>query len=260
MSALKNVIRKNTLFYQLNFTSPAFSDQYISLRQKEGRVYSNDILCNLPNISATHPLRKEWAIRKNSLQKLIRYLHHQNKRQRILELGCGNGWLAHRLASSLSSDVYAMDVNERELEQGVAVFKQTKNLTFICGDIFTCDLDKNVFDTVILAASIQYFPDFKHLIQRLLTLLAQDGEIHIIDSPFYDNKDVDRARKRSEEYFSQCGFPSMKDHYHHHSWDALAPFNYKILYNPEILINRIKKYVAPVSPFPWIKVFGQNTA
>lgn len=245
-------IRKNNILYQQQFAPDSFADHYLLLRQKENRIFSNEELKMLPDVPPNHPLKREWDIRKHTLKNLINYLQ-KKKLSRVLELGCGNGWLSHRLAKSLIADIYAMDVNEKELLQGASVF-EIKNLHFIFGDIFTYDFNADKFDIIVLAASVQYFPDFTQIIKRLLSLLKTDGEIHIVDSPFYDMNDVDAARKRSETYFNKLGFPEMSAHYYHRTWQEIEGFNCTLLYDPSAIMNRIKKYMLPVSPFPWIKI------
>ena len=51
-----------------------FETLYIELREKEGRIYSDEQVALLPNISDTHAHYNEWVIRKDSSQKLLRWL------------------------------------------------------------------------------------------------------------------------------------------------------------------------------------------
>ena len=75
-----------------------FEKLYTQLREREGRIYTDNEVANLPEITVTHPHYKEWLIRKESSQKLIDHLKKTNQPLDILEMGCGNGWLCHRLA------------------------------------------------------------------------------------------------------------------------------------------------------------------
>src|SRR6185369_492378 len=103
----------------------------------EQRVYSDDVVRNLPDFSEQSTLKKEWDIRKITVRKLIKYLEKKNEKLSILELGCGNGWLSHQLAASLNAEVFGVDVNETELLQGARIFKDDQNLSFLCADIFS---------------------------------------------------------------------------------------------------------------------------
>lgn len=247
---------KNNIFYQQHFQGfPDFENTYLSLRHKENRLYSDEIVKSLPEIPSHHALRKEWMIRKSTLQRLIPYLNlNQKKQSKILELGCGNGWLANHLATLPNSEVVGVDVNETELKQGSRVFAETKNLSFAYADIFAAHFPYSLFDYIILSGSIQYFRDIGILFAKLLTLLADNGEIHIVDSPVYNEDDVASANIRSEKYFINAGFPLMKQQYHHHTWQMLDPFHPVIFYNPDFFLNRMKRKFSVASPFPWIKI------
>ena len=120
------------------------------------------------------------------MQRLIHYVN-QKKFKTILEIGCGNGWLSNHLAKT-KAEVYALDMNEVELIQGARVYKGIENLNFLYADILNNPFQEKVFDLIVLASSIQYFPDVGRLIQSLQPLLTKHGEIHIFDSPIYQNK------------------------------------------------------------------------
>ena len=70
-----------------------FETLYLQLREKEGRVYPDEHVALLPDVSTTHPHYKEWLVRQESSQKLLRWLKKKKKPLDILEIGCGNGWL-----------------------------------------------------------------------------------------------------------------------------------------------------------------------
>lgn len=247
----------NNIFYQKDLSrSNAFEKAYLSLREKENRIYPDELVSVLPEIYAHHPLKKEWMMRKSTIQPLILYLNKKN-RPKILELGCGNGWLANHLATIPNSEVIGMDINETELIQGVRVFKETENLLFVYADILKISLP-HAFDYIILSSSVQYFSDMETLFDKLLNLLASDGEIHVIDSPVYRKSDVAAANKRSEEYFARLGFPQMKQHYYHHVWQMFESFHPEVLYNPDTLLNKMKRKFFIGSPFPWIKIAARE--
>lgn len=243
----------NNLFYQLDFPGTgSFEKQYINLRRKENRIYPDEVLVKLPEISADHPLRAEWRIRDNSARKLLKHLQ-KKPTGKILEVGCGNGWLCHHLAQLPACEVAGMDVNENELLQAARVFSGISNLTFCKADIFkTVPFDR--VDCIVLAASIQYFADVPSLLNRLLNLLADEGEIHILDSPFYDDCRIPSARNSSNAYFRGRGFPMMRKYYYHHSWKSIVPFNPGILYDPRDRLNKLRQKLMSASPFPWIVI------
>jgi hypothetical protein len=102
---------------------------------------------------------------------------------------------------------------------------------------------------IIFAASIQYFPMFEPTVRQALSLLHPSGEIHILDSPFYHDRELEPARKRSHLYYQSIGFGEMAEFYFHHSYDSFNGFSNKILYNPFSWKNKIFR---KKDPFPWI--------
>lgn len=228
-------------------SSNGFEQLYIDLRIHEKRLYTDDEVMWLPDVSSDDVHSQEWKIRKASCRRLTRYLAAKKKALKILEVGCGNGWLSYHLSQIPGSNVVGLDVNFFELQQASRVFAATPNLRFIYGDLNDVQNDK--FDIIVFAASIQYFRSFSDIIQSALTRLNTDAEIHIIDSHFYYQTELEAARQRSRQYFDSKGFDKMDGFYFHHTLKDLDDFNAEILYNPNSLINRILK---KRSPFHWV--------
>lgn len=242
------------LYFQKNLRrSQLFENLYISIRKKEGRIYSDTMIAKLPYIETSHPLSKEWVVRKKTTKRLIQYLNLTQPKT-ILEVGCGNGWLAHYIHSSLNVDCFGVDVNEAELRQAVRVFGNHQGLAFIYADIFSEIFDKPVADSIILASVIQYFSDAESLLTRLVNILAPGGQLHLIDSPFYTEKTIQSARERSKKYFNSLGQAEMQFHYFHHQWNVLDKFDFTINYNPSTFLNRLFRKAYNDSPFPWIVI------
>lgn len=231
-----------------------FEAKYLALRRKEKRLYSDDEVKLLPFASSLNPHKKEWEYRSQSFIRFKEYLKSFNRELEILDLGCGNGWFAGELSKEFSHNFYCVDINLYELKQGARVFKKDK-IKFIYGSILQMKLGKNSFDLIVLNSSAQYFSDFNSLIQELLYVLKPDGEIHIIDSPFYEDDKLLNAKQRTEAYYKAIGLPEMKDYYFHHSYKDLMNFNIDFLYNPQKLKNKILSIAFKNdSPFPWIRI------
>lgn len=239
--------------YILSEAKNDFESVYLKVREKEKRIYSDAELLILPFASNSNPHKKEWSLRAKSFKKFTKYLQTKKNGLNILDLGCGNGWCSGQLSKFYDHYYYCIDLNLTELKQGSKNFK-SKKLKFIYADIFLIELPVNFFDIVIINAAVQYFPDFKKLINRLLILLTEKGEIHIIDSPFYSADEAVKAKQRSLDYYSSMNFPEMANIYFHHTWNGLKEFDYKILHNPSTFMNRFKKILIEDSPFPWIGI------
>jgi len=229
-----------------------FEEQYISVRQKENRLYGDEQVKWLPEIGRSHPHYKEWQIRRNSSDKLIQHLSDKKRELNILEVGCGNGWLCSQLSKIPGSNVAGIDINKTELDQAKRVFDHIENLEFLNCEIVDKNIRNEKFDAIIFAASIQYFPSLNEILLIALQVLNPDGEIHILDSSFYKPFELEMARKRTIDYYRSIEFASMSKHYFHHCIDELKPFNYKIFHNPDLIINWLMRNK---NPFHWICIY-----
>jgi SAM-dependent methyltransferase len=229
--------------------SNEFEQLYIDLRNHEKRIYTDEEVAWLPDVNEDHIHRKEWEIRKASCRKLTRYLGNKKGSLKILEVGCGNGWLSYKLSQIPYSNVIGLDVNLLELQQAERVFAAIPNLSFIHGDIDSPLLEFEKFDIIVFAASIQYFSSFSNVIETMLNRLNDKGEIHITDSHFYNQTEVEDAKQRSQRYFHSKGFNKMGDFYFHHTVRELDEFYYVIFYDPNSIMNRMLR---KKNPFHWI--------
>ncbi|MBL7779566.1 MAG: class I SAM-dependent methyltransferase [Saprospiraceae bacterium] len=227
---------------------------YLEVRRREGRVPSDEELLQLPEVTQPPALAREWRWRKRAFQRLDNYLNRRFREFpiRVLDLGCGNGWMSNLLAANPLRSVTAVDLNETELEQGSRVFRRD-NLQFVYGDILQDGWPEQSFEVIVLAASVQYFPDLGELIATLKKLLTPNGEIHLLDSNFYrDAAATDAARKRTEAYYEQVGVPEMAGYYHHHlRWEVLACGGEDLNAGLWMALLRRVKYLGP---FPWLRI------
>ncbi len=243
-------------FYNKESISSSFEKLYLEIREKEGRIYPDEVVMNLPDVSDEHPLRKEWTIRKKSSDWLTNYLSVYNLRPtKVLEVGCGNGWLSNKLYRTFPFDICGVDINESELKQASRLSK-SKRLLFVHGNILEDLFPSETFEIIVLASSIQYFPDLNLLIKRLLELLKPFGEIHILDSPICDSIHESKKKSRSSyRYFSSLGFSEMSAHYFYHTWEELAGTKFTIMFDPKSWKAFLKRRLGFIqTPFPWIKI------
>ncbi len=237
------------------YTETSASDLYLRVRRKEGRLYSDDMVANLPSVPASDPLNKEWRARSASLNRLKEYLRGLHRPLKVLEVGCGNGWLSRHLSELGGVRVCGLDRNHLELSQGARLFGRN-NLTFLHADICWAPFHTGAFDMIVLASSLQYFPDLNALILGLRDLLDGNGQIHILDTPLYDPAEVQDARERTLRYYSHLGFPEMARHYHHHTYEELEKYSPRWLYRPHSFDARMDRVLGrPSSPFPWFCLF-----
>lgn len=242
-----HIRQKNGVFLASKPTND-FSDAYIKVRQNEGRIYSDDELTGLPQIATNHRHADEWKLRQKSARRFADYLEKNKQDALLLEIGCGNGWFTRWCAKHVKTAV-GIDVNHQELEQAARVF-ESNNIHFAYWNIFSDNPFNAKFDVIVLNAVIQYFPNFEKLLSCLKKHLSPGGEIHILDSPFYQANAVDLAKQRTQAYYQKAGVPEMAEHYFHHSIDAISDF--EVLYQPSQ--NKLKRLIKGKDmPFGWYK-------
>lgn len=230
---------------------PEFEETYLKIREKEKRILSDEMVSDLPRTPIGYEHNVEWKTRKAAAQKVLAWLKNTQPIYSALDVGCGNGWFTNQL-HSVCQEVVGIDINLSELKQARRVFNQT-TLNFCYAEVYSEKLTLASFDVITINAAIQYFPDIEKLLYRLLGLLAPDGEIHIIDSPFYSHQKIAAAKNRTRQYFEQINHPEMTRHYFHHCWNSLNSFNYRVMFDPETIKHRtMRKLGCAVPSFPWI--------
>ncbi|MGB8193645.1 MAG: methyltransferase domain-containing protein [Chitinophagaceae bacterium] len=228
-----------------------FQQQYIALREKEMRLYSDEQVRQLPFIGNDHPHYDEWLVRRNSSEKLLKRIRKMKMPLKILDVGCGNGWLSNQLSQVPGTEVTGFDINLVELQQAKRVFQERDNLQFASNSPFQSMQGEQRFDLILFAASIQYFSSLNAVISEALQKLTPRGRIHIIDSHFYAPEELAAARQRTVEHYKSLGFDGLSAHYFHHTLNALKPFNFEIVYNPDAAWNKLRRKKAP---FHWISI------
>ncbi len=228
-----------------------FETMYIATRKKENRVYTDDQVSLLPAIDPSHIHYSEWQSRRRSASRLFNYLKAKKKSLSILEVGCGNGWLSALLATIPDADVTGIDIIETELEQAKRVFNKRPNLVFFKTGLEDIHLVTKKFDAIIFSASIQYFASPETIIARALSLLNNEGEIHILDSHFYKPAEIGNAKGRTKLYYQSIGQEAMASKYFHHTIETLSSFKYKMLFAPGGIKNKL---IRNKDPFPWVLI------
>ena len=228
-----------------------FSDTYIAVRKKEHRVLNDAEVSKLPSVAPDNPNYKEWELRADTATRFLKYIKSNNNKLSILDIGCGNGWFSNKMAALHNTKVLGIDINEYELKQASSVFNNNR-VSFAYFDIFSDNnLFNGKFDIITLNASIQYFENFENLILKLKEFLNKEGEIHILDSPFYKTEEITKAKSRTLNYFSSIGFPKMADYYFHHSLKDVSGFD--VLFQPKKSVFT-KLLGLKKSPFMWLRL------
>ncbi|CAG5076332.1 class I SAM-dependent methyltransferase [Parvicella tangerina] len=225
-----------------------FENNYLSVREKEQRVYTDSQIKKLPYIAPNLEQKGEWILRTKTTNRFLNYIQKQDFKH-VLDLGCGNGWFTHLIAKALpNTSVLGGDINQMELDQATRCFSNA-NLNFQFIDVFDFEPDQQ-FDLITINAAIQYFPSVAQLLTKVQSLLTEHGEFHVLDSPVYnDANKAEEARQRSIAYYSKMGVPELSNSYHHHTWQDFSTFD--VLYQPSK--NKLVRKIKNDSPFPWLR-------
>jgi len=197
---------------------------YFEVRNKEGRIITDDLLRLLPYVPQDNPYKSEWDLRAKNFEKFVAHLQSKNKILSILDIGCGNGWMTSRLSKE-GHKLTGLDLNMAELLQAEKVFKENDKLQWMYADVMNDQLHLDKFDIILFSASCQYFADVQQLTNKVSEYLYTGGEIHFTDSIFYKNPV--EAKARSLAYYTKLGYPDMAAYYHHHSVQSLKDAGYK---------------------------------
>ena len=250
----------------------SFAEAYLLARSREQRLLPDAVVAALPDfavapdVAADRSRGDEWRQRADSSVRLTGYLADLAARRRlpltVWEVGCGNGWLAARLASAPDVSVVGFDVNVEELEQAHRVFDGRDRLCFALGDLGALPEQLRMArgvgpDIVVMASVLQYVVDPNSILRRAVGASVPGTEFHVLDSPIYDDaSEVDAARQRTRDHYEQIGVPTMAEHYHHHTWDAFAGLRADVLYRPDAPAVRLQRRLLrrARSSFPWIRI------
>ncbi len=225
-----------------------FERNYLKVREKEKRVLNIEEIRKLPFVESESADYDLWRTRRHNINRFLKYLAQKNKPLKILDVGCGNGFFTN-LMQKQGHFVTGLDVNIVELNQAVEAFGSS-NITWVYGDILSDNLPENKFDVITFCCSFQYFEYPKQLLSLCKELLYPGGEIHIIDSPFYPEAEIEAAKHRSIDYFHAMETDTMNKYFHHNSYKIFEDYHIIFKYKPNKLLRKLFKD----SPFPWIMV------
>jgi len=225
---------------------------FFQINKIENRLYPDEEVKVLPFASKFNPHKNEWNSRVRTFLRFKEYLSKKKNGLNILDLGCGNGWFASKILSEQNHNFYCVDINLNQLQQGARLFTSS-NIKFIYADLFSIKFPRSAFNLIILNSSIQYFSDLKGLIRELLYLLPSYGEIHILDSPFYNDEEGDLIKNKIIGNYQLQGFPQMKEKIFFHTYKSLDKFNCRFMYDPRNLVNKFLNIAfSKDSSYPWI--------
>jgi 2-polyprenyl-3-methyl-5-hydroxy-6-metoxy-1,4-benzoquinol methylase len=97
---------------------------------------------------------------------------------RALDVGCGQGLLARRLAPRCG-DLVAIDIDQDALNRAVSADSPNTHATYVRGDVMTHRFPQTSFDLITAVATLHHLP-LKPALMRFKDLLRPSGVLVVI--------------------------------------------------------------------------------
>jgi SAM-dependent methyltransferase len=201
-------------------TNPAemhrrFRADYASHRADEGR----DALDarELPYVTSG-PLARQWGVRARSWEAFQRRVLRPAQRRadvraagplRVLDLGAGNGWLAHRAAMA-GAESLALDVRGDRVD-GLGAAPRESAMERVIASFEAIPIGDREFDVVVFNAALHYAEDLSAALREARRVTRIGGRIVVLDSPFYRSAEQGEAMVREKRRDAQRRFGSRAD-------------------------------------------------
>ena len=87
----------------------------------------------------------------------------------VLDIGCGNGFLAHDIAKKSGAQVTGIDLNQGSIDVARQRFSH-ENVKFVCGDVLK-DLPTNRYDVVVLSNVLEHLPERVAFLRKVQSVI-----------------------------------------------------------------------------------------
>jgi arsenite methyltransferase len=106
----------------------------------------------------------------------------------VLDLGCGSGWLARRLAASLPRGrVVGIDLSGEMIRRALLASADLPNVKFLRGTAEEIAAEGDSFTKVLSVESAYYWPDAARGIREIFRVLHPGGSAWILINYYRDN-------------------------------------------------------------------------
>jgi SAM-dependent methyltransferase len=190
-----------------------FAREYTLVRRAEGWGSRDGAYYRaLPYRDLTGRFAGIWRIRSRSFDTFIRRVVEPlelSSTLRVLDLGAGNGWLAHRLAQR-GHRVTAIDLLDDPLDGLGAARHYDLDVAPVLAEFDRLPVAPAQADLVVFNASFHYSTDYAATLRESLRVLRPEGTLVILDSPMYfdPTSGARMVEERRARFLTRFGFAS----------------------------------------------------
>jgi arsenite methyltransferase len=153
---------------------------------------------------------------------------------RILDLGCGTGWAARRMARvTTSGEIVGLDVADVMLKRGEETSREFKNIRYVWGSAEKIPAEDGYFSKVLSVESFYYYADQAKALEELRRVMAPKARLFILINLYKDNH-------YSLRWVSELKVPVQ----------ALSEAEYKVLLEKHGFKNIQAQHIPDRSPTP----------
>jgi arsenite methyltransferase len=107
---------------------------------------------------------------------------------RVLDVGCGSGWLARRIAAQVPQGrVVGIDLSDAMVRRAQRASGEFAHVTFLHGAVEQIPWEDNFFTQVISVESAYYWPDPARALREIFRVAAPRGAACILINYYRDN-------------------------------------------------------------------------